>query len=213
MGDTHSAQDQSHNKYLSRYYIRESNTTTTPCLTARPSSRTRTCPRRCSRTPWIVPLRHLRNTTLRKISLPTLRRSLTKSTTQPGIALWAGILVPTSPMRPGISSTFTWARWQFCSSRVDKPSKTSPHHILSLISVTVSIFMVVKANNWSSYEASPSWCDHHQSIQISFKFKHLNQPSDGVRLTSTCTEHFSNSLKSWLFWQHIYVPIFHSCTE
>merc|ERR1712129_341859 len=45
-----------------------SNTTTTPCLTARPSSRARTCPRRCSRTPWIVPLRHLRNTTLRRIS-------------------------------------------------------------------------------------------------------------------------------------------------
>ena len=36
-------------------------------------------------------------------------------------------------------------------------------------------------------------------FKFSFKFKHLNQLSDGVRLTSTCTEHFSNSLKSWLF--------------
>merc|ERR1711892_876716 len=54
------------------------------------------------------------------MGLPTSRRSLTKSTTQPGIALWAGTSGLTSRTRPGISSTSTSGRWPFCCSRVDK---------------------------------------------------------------------------------------------
>merc|ERR1712212_882017 len=120
--DTHSTQDQRHNN----------NTKTSSCLTVRPSSRTLTCPRRCSRTPWIVLLRHLRNTTLRRISLPTSRKSLTKSTTQPGIASWAGISGPTSPTRPGISSTSTLVRWPSCCSRAGRSARPDTPSISSV---------------------------------------------------------------------------------
>merc|ERR1711874_240171 len=58
------------------------------CLTERPSSRMPTCLSRCSKTLWTVPRRRSRNTTSRRTSPPTSRRSLTKSTTRPGTALW-----------------------------------------------------------------------------------------------------------------------------
>ena len=61
-----------------------------------------------------------RNTTLRRTLPRTSRRSSTKSTTPRGIALWAGISAPTLPTRPGTLSTFTWGRWPFCCSRVDR---------------------------------------------------------------------------------------------
>lgn len=45
-----------------------------PCLTERQSSKTPTCRRTCSRTPWSVPHRPWRSTTSRKISLHTSKR-------------------------------------------------------------------------------------------------------------------------------------------
>merc|ERR1711913_16766 len=92
------------------------------CLTERPSSRMPTCLRRCSKTLWTVPRRRSRNTTSRRTSPPTSRRSLTKSTTRPGTALWGGTSAPTSPTRPGISSTSTWVKSPYCCSRAAKSS-------------------------------------------------------------------------------------------
>ncbi|KAG5280962.1 hypothetical protein AALO_G00065930 [Alosa alosa] len=89
----------------------------------------RTCPRICSRTLWSAPPRPWRNTTSRKTLLPTSKRSLTRSTTPPGIALWEETSAAMSPMRPSISSTSTWGRWPFSSSsRAEAPtSPTTPY--------------------------------------------------------------------------------------
>lgn len=43
-------------------------------------------------------------------------RSLTKSTTPPGIASWEGTSGVMWLTRPNTSSTFTWVRWPSCSS-------------------------------------------------------------------------------------------------
>ena len=71
------------------------------CLTGKPSSRTRTCPRRCSRTRWTAPPRPSRSITSRRTSPPTSRRSSTRSTTRPGTASWAETSDRTSHTRLG----------------------------------------------------------------------------------------------------------------
>ncbi|KAJ8385070.1 hypothetical protein AAFF_G00196000 [Aldrovandia affinis] len=86
-----------------------------------------TCLKTCSRMRWTVLLRPWRSTTLRRTSLPTSRRSLTRSTTPRGIALWVGTLAATLRTRRSISSTSTWGRWPSCSSSPAEPRwRTTP---------------------------------------------------------------------------------------
>lgn len=55
-----------------------------------------------------------------RISLLTLRRNSTRSTTRPGIALSAATLDPTWLTRLATSSTSIWARLRSCCSRADE---------------------------------------------------------------------------------------------
>uniref|UniRef100_A0A0E9X257 Uncharacterized protein n=1 Tax=Anguilla anguilla TaxID=7936 RepID=A0A0E9X257_ANGAN len=84
-----------------------------------------TCLRTCSRMRWTVPRRPWRSTTLRRTLLPTSRRSLTRSTTPRGIALWAGTLAATLLTRRSISSTSTLGRWQSSSSSLAEPGEAA----------------------------------------------------------------------------------------
>lgn len=79
-----------------------------------------TCLRTCNKTPWTVPPKRWRSTTLRRTSPPTSRRSSTKSTTRRGTASWAAISAPTSRTRPNTSFTSIWDKLPFCSSSPDK---------------------------------------------------------------------------------------------
>merc|ERR1711874_199381 len=91
-----------------------------PCLREKPSSRTLICPRTCSRMQLTVPHKPLRNTTLRRTSLPSSRKSSTRSTTPPGTPLWAETSAVTSRTRPSTSSTSTWDKSPSCYLNLDK---------------------------------------------------------------------------------------------
>merc|ERR1711892_148225 len=88
---------------------------------------------------------------------PSSRRSLTKSTTQPGIALWAGTSGLTSRTRPGISSTSNSGRWPFCCSRVDNPYKDFPP-----LSQCYFVNMVQFEHVAAAFNLGHSWLGYHQ---------------------------------------------------
>merc|ERR1712002_488810 len=64
----------------------EKKTSGTKCLIVKQLSIMQTCLRTCNKMQSIVQLRHSKNTTSKRTSLLTSRRSSTKSTTPPGIA-------------------------------------------------------------------------------------------------------------------------------
>merc|ERR1712166_625770 len=68
-------------------------------------SRMLICLRICSKMLSISQPKLSRNSTLRRISPLSSRKSSTKSTTPPGIVSWVETSVPTSPTRPSTSST------------------------------------------------------------------------------------------------------------
>merc|ERR1711892_545307 len=95
------------------------------------------------------------------MGLPTSRRSLTKSTTQPGIALWAGTSGLTSRTRPGISSTSTSGRWPFCCSRVDKSIQG-----LAPLSQCYFVNMVQFEHVAAAFNLGHSWLYHQPKIPV-----------------------------------------------
>ena len=74
--------------------------------------------------------RHSKNTTSKRTSLLTSRRSSTKSTTPPGIAFAEEISAHTWHMRRNISSTFTLDKLLFYCSSLDKLHASFTHSLV-----------------------------------------------------------------------------------
>merc|ERR1712080_532729 len=103
------------------------------CLTEKLLSKMLTCPKRCNRTLWIVLPRPWKSTILRKILPPISKRSLTKNTIPPGIALLVVTLGPTSLMKPDTLSTFIWVKLPSFYSRAarKKQQQKEPQLMIS----------------------------------------------------------------------------------
>jgi len=130
----------------------------------------------------IVLPRHWRSTTLRRTLPPTSRRSLTKNSTQPGIALLAETLDPMSHMKPGISSTSTWVKWLFYCSRAVKhhhqyPSTFFSHHNVSPCTQQLSTYTLISTVHRSNLAGK---------LRVVFDFK--------LRIFNQCV-HFNASAK------------------
>ena len=90
------------------------------CLKEKLSLRTLICLKTCRQMLLNVQRRLWRSSTLKKTLLHTLRRSLTRNSTQHGIALWDVILAVMSLMRLSISSTSTLDKSPSCFSSLDR---------------------------------------------------------------------------------------------
>ena len=91
------------------------------CLNARLLSRMPICRKKCSKMLSMSPPRPSKNTTSKRISLPTSRRNSTKNTTQHGTVLSVATSAATSHTRPSTLSTFTLDKLpSFCSSLVKR---------------------------------------------------------------------------------------------
>lgn len=71
-----------------------------------------------------------------------LPRSLTRSTTLPGTALWAETSVVMWHMKPNTSSTSTWVRWPFFCSNLVKSMDCAKHPVIHPKTRTASKFQI-----------------------------------------------------------------------
>jgi len=95
-------------------------------------------------------------------SRPSSRRNSIRSTTQPGIASLDGTSDPTSPMRPNISSTSTWAKLPSSSSRAAE--KLLHHNIIIIHHLPIPKNVEIVTNILLIYDHEASYLSLSSSL-------------------------------------------------